>query len=198
MDFLREMGLDQAIEILTVVLSLLYVGLIAGNRRVGWWFGIAASILSVWLFIRVNLLAESVLSAYYVLMGLYGYFHWKYGSPAATNPPILVRSLRFHGTIIGFSLLLTIGLAQVLNLIGSSNIYADAGTTIFSFIATWMVAKRIIENWIYWICINALTIYLYFSRDLNVYAVLSFVYTILAVYGYFEWKKDLQKQLKTA
>jgi nicotinamide mononucleotide transporter len=72
----------------------------------------------------------------------------------------------------------------------------DSFTTVFSFIATWLVAKRVLENWIYWICIDALTVYLYFSRELNLYALLSLAYTFMAVYGYIQWRKDLIRQLK--
>ena len=198
MEFLRTISIDQRIEIITVILSLLYVGLIAVNRRSGWWFGIAASLLSVWLFIRVNLLAESLLYVYYVVMGLYGYFHWKYGSKPNTNPPILVRSIGFHALAIAISILLTIGLAQILDLVGSSNIYADAGSTVFSFLATWMVAQRILENWLYWVAIDAFSVWLYHSRELPIYAGLMAFYSLIAVVGFFIWLKQYRSQSTTS
>ena len=71
----------------------------------------------------------------------------------------------------------------------------DSFTTIFSFIATWMTARRVLENWIYWIAIDGLSVYLYYSRGLDVYSLLSFVYTGMAIYGYFNWKKDLDHQM---
>jgi nicotinamide mononucleotide transporter len=194
MDFLRELSLDQGIEILTVILSLLYVGLIACNRRSGWWYGIAASFLSVWLFIRVNLFAESFLSVFYVAMGLYGYFHWKYGSKTNQNPPIKVRSLRFHGLAIVTAILLIVSLAQLLEMVGSSNIYADAATTIFSFLATWMVAQRILENWLYWVAIDAFSVWLYSSRGLPVYAGLMAAYSLIAVFGFLAWLREYRNQ----
>ncbi|MGE9291417.1 MAG: nicotinamide riboside transporter PnuC [Puniceicoccales bacterium] len=194
MGILSDISFNQAVEILTVALSLLYVGLIAFNRRSGWWFGIAASILSVWLFIRVNLLAESILYVYYVGMGLYGYFHWKYTAALDSNPRIQTRSIRFHLGTIAISVCLILGLAQVLSLINSSNIYADASTTVFSFVATWMVAQRILENWLYWVAIDAFSVWLYNSRELPVYAALMAFYSLIAIVGFFLWFREYRGQ----
>ena len=65
----------------------------------------------------------------------------------------------------------------------------DSFTTIFSFIATYLMAKKWIENWLYWIVIDGVSVYLYYTRGLEIYALLMFAYTIIVVYGYFEWKK---------
>ncbi len=198
MDFLREIGVDRMIEVLTVILSLCYVGLIACHRRAGWWFGIVASLLSVWLFIRVNLFAESLLYVYYVVMGLYGYFYWKYGSTRHPAPPIITRSLLFHGIVVTVSLLLTVGLAEVLLIIGSSNVYADAATTIFSFVATWMVARRMLENWIYWIAIDAFSVWLYSVRGLQLLAGQMALFSVVAAFGFFLWLREYRLQTTVA
>ena len=65
----------------------------------------------------------------------------------------------------------------------------DSFTTVFSFIATYLTAKKWIENWLYWIVIDAVTVYLYFSRGLNIYALLMLAYSVIAIFGYLEWKK---------
>ena len=72
---------------------------------------------------------------------------------------------------------------------GAKKPLTDSFTTIFSFIATYLTTKKWIENWIYWIVIDAVTTYLYFSRGLEVYSLLMLAYSIIAIYGYLEWKK---------
>ena len=194
MSFLQSITLDRGIEILVVILSLAYVGLIAVNRRSGWWFGIAASLLSVWLFIRVNYFAEAVLYVYYVVMGCYGAYFWKYGTQSNQLPRITVRPFRFHVCVIALCILLTFALAEALKQIGSSNVYGDAATTVFSFVATWMVAKRILENWIYWIVIDLFSVWLYHDKDLTIYALLMLAYSFIAGAGFILWWRQFREQ----
>lgn len=189
-----EFDLNQFIEVVIVILSLLYVGLIALSQRAGWWFGVAASLLSVWLFIQVNLLAESILYVYYVIMGLYGYFFWKYGSSRNKTAPITTKPTAFHLGMVVCALFLTVVLAQILQYLNSANAYADAGTTIFSFLATWMVAKRILENWIYWIIIDAFSVWLYYERGLPLYAGLMALYSVIAIGGFVFWLREYRSQ----
>jgi nicotinamide mononucleotide transporter len=185
------------LEYAAVGFNIAYVILAAKENIWCWPMGIIGSALSIWLFVDSKIYAESVLFTYYVVMGFYGWYVWSGGGSHSEKFTIRKLNLKTHFLILISGYALTALLFLILQTYTDAEMpLLDSFTTIFSFIATWMVAKRIIENWIYWICINALTVYLYFSRDLNVYAILSFVYTILAVYGYFEWKKDFQKQLK--
>ena len=66
----------------------------------------------------------------------------------------------------------------------------DSFTTVFSLFATYMVTKKVLENWLYWIVIDAVSIYLYFSRDLHLTSLLFMAYTIIAIFGYFAWLKQ--------
>ena len=68
----------------------------------------------------------------------------------------------------------------------------DSFTTVFSVIATYMVTKKVLENWLYWIVIDIVSVYLYFSRDLQLTSLLFVIYTIVAIFGYFSWKKKVQ------
>jgi nicotinamide mononucleotide transporter len=69
----------------------------------------------------------------------------------------------------------------------------DSFTTVFSLFATYMVVKKILGNWLYWIIIDTVSVYLYFSRDLHLTALLFMAYTIIAIFGYFNWLKKVQK-----
>lgn len=185
----------EAIEIIAVVFNIGYIILAARGNAWCWPLGIIGSLLSIWLFVEIKLYAESVLFTYYVIVGFYGWYQWK--KQRTGNDNLQIRDWHFKNHI----LLLITGYLFTYLLFLFLQHYTDAEmplldsfTTVFSFIATWLTAKRYIENWIYWIALNLLTIYLYFSRDLQVYAVLSMVYAVMAVYGYYNWNKDFKKQ----
>ena len=71
--------------------------------------------------------------------------------------------------------------------------YADSALTIASLIAQWMMARKYLENWIIWIVADACYVVMYFYKDLHLTAVLYFVFLLLAIMGYVQWKRDLRK-----
>jgi nicotinamide mononucleotide transporter len=96
---------------------------------------------------------------------------------------------------IVISTLLTVLLGFIFSAFTSQQLpYLDAFTTVFSIGATFMVTQKVLENWMYWIVIDLLSIHLYAHRDLNLTAVLFALYTIIAVVGYFRWRKAFRLQ----
>lgn len=177
------------LEIAAVILGIIYVVLAAKNKISCWIFGIIGSLLSIALFvIYAKLYAEAVLYVFYVLAGIYGWINWKNQKNEAE---VYQRKLITHLFIIGIGIVLSIGLYAILTSFfkESERPMIDSFTTVFSFIATYLTTKKWIENWIYWIVIDAVTTYLYFSRGLEIYALLMLAYSFIAVYGYLRWKK---------
>lgn len=172
-----------------VVLSLLYVFLAANQNRWCWIFGGLSSLISIFIFIMVRLYAESLLYGFYVLMAIYGWLAWKQVSQS--QKPIIEISSALHLVIITFGLF---GAAVLYYVFANYTLAArpmlDSLTTSFSIIATFMVVKKILSNWLYWVLINALSVYLYWSRGLDVYAILMALYTLLAVYGFVQWNRE--------
>ena len=157
-----------------------------------WWFGITGSLLSIFLFYHTKLYSEAILYSYYVLMGFYGYYSWN-NNKSNNNLTLVVseRGLDFHLIAIVSSALTAICLGWYFkNYTEATYPYLDALTTVFSFLATYLEAKKILSTWIYWIIINALTIYLYLTEGLEIYATLSAVYFVMSFVGYFKWKKE--------
>jgi len=177
------------LEIAAVILGVIYVVLAAKNKISCWIFGILGSILSIVLFVvYAKLYAEAILYVFYVLAGIYGWFNWK---NQKNEDEVYQRNLKTHfiiivgGTIL--SVLLYYGLTSFFK--EAEKPLIDSFTTIFSLIATYLTTKKWIENWIYWIVIDVITTYLYFSRGLEIYALLMLAYSVIAVYGYLQWKK---------
>ena len=177
------------LEIAAVIFGIIYVVLAAKNHISCWIYGIIGSLLSIYLFVvYAQLYAEAILYVFYVFAGIYGWITWK---KAAHQNEVTTHKISKHLLIIG------IGTACSLLLYYSINNFfptaqrplTDSFTTVFSFIATYLTAKKWIENWLYWIVIDAVTVYLYFSRDLSIYALLMLAYSVIAIFGYLEWKK---------
>ncbi len=179
------------VEAISVAFGIAYVILAARGSIWCWPMGIIASALGVILFLEARIYAEAFLFSYYIIMGFYGWYDWKQQKGLGDDLPIATWRLNTHLLIFGCGLCLTLLVAWFLDRFTDAVMpLLDSFTTVFSFIATWMVAKRILENWVYWIAIDCLTIYLYLSRDLKLYAFLSLVYTVLAIYGYAKWRRN--------
>lgn len=183
------------LEISAVFFGVFYIFLAVKNNNWCWLFGILGSAISIVLFLfYAKLYAEAVLYFFYVVAGVYGWVTWK---NQKQHNEVYQHALISHFYIITIGALLSVGLYFVLATFfnDSQKPLIDSFTTIFSFIATYLTAKKWIENWIYWIVIDLITTYLYFSRGLELYALLMFAYTFIAIYGYFQWKKiPIQKK----
>lgn len=180
-------------EWLVFITALVYVLLAAIENVWCWLFGILASVLSVYLCYTGSLFLESGLQVFYVVMGIYGWYQWLQGSKEKTAITIVSFSL-FKNTplfIIGCIIWLLLGILSS-KYSSQAMPYLDGFITAFSIVATWMTAKKIIENWLYWIVIDALAIVLYASRDFYLMALLYIIYTLIALAGYLKWKNKLK------
>lgn len=182
-------------ELWAVVTGVVYILLAARENIWCWLFGIISSGLSIYVFFISKLYAESILYFYYILAGFYGWYKWSEQTAMADHLPISRWKKRDHALAILAGVLLSLALAWVLQGYTDAQMpLVDAHTTIFSFIATYMTAKKVLENWIYWIVIDSVSIGLYWSRDLYLYSLLMLVYTIMAVYAFQNWRKSMHRE----
>lgn len=186
-------ALDQIslVEFLAVITSIAYAVLASKNNIWCWLFGILSPALSMYaLYFYFQLYAEVYLQVYYIGMAIFGFYSWKYGSADHSNLAINLWSKQKHIIIIISGVILSFILGYLLkNYTDAASTYLDSTTTVFAIIATFMTARRILENWIYWIIIDSISIYLYFDRGGYLFAFLFFAYTIIAVYGFLHWRK---------
>lgn len=185
------------VEIVAVLTGIVYVVLAAQENIWCWIWGIISSVLSIHLFWTAQLYAESMLYIYYVIAGIYGWYAWSRQSAktatVSVEQPVLKiqiwpwkRHLLLMVLGVGLSFLLAFTLQSFTN---ARLPLLDSFTTIFSFIATFLVTRKVLENWIYWIIIDLVTSGMYFSREINLYALLMIVYAIIAVIGFRKWQK---------
>ncbi|MCW3085064.1 MAG: nicotinamide mononucleotide transporter PnuC [Bacteroidetes bacterium] len=179
-------------EWLIFVTALLYVLLAAIENVWCWLFGILSSLFSIYLCYSGRLFLESGLNVFYVVIGIYGWYQWLYGSDKKTELPLISYSFKKNLLLVLIGAIIWIPFGFAAHKFSTQAMpYLDAFITAFSIVATWMTAKKIIENWLYWIVIDALAILLYTYRGFYLIGLLYIIYTLLAVAGYISWRKKL-------
>ncbi len=181
------------VEWLAVAVSIIYVVLAALKSIWCWLFAFIGSTLYVYLCIDADLYLESGLQFFYVVMAIIGWLSWKQSQNKRLD--IIQWSLGQHVINIVSSTIVALSLGWIFDeYTDQQNPYVDAVTTVFSLAATFMVARKVLENWIYWIVIDAISVWLYAERGLNLSSLLFLVYTLIAVVGFFSWLKQFKRQ----
>ena len=177
------------IEIIATATSLGYLFLLIRQNKWCWPLAIVSGLLSIYLFVQSKLYSESILYGYYVLIACYGWWNW---SRPNKELKITTWQPKFHFIAILIGTAFSFGLGYLFeSTTDADKPYLDSTTTIFSFIASIMEAKKVLSGWIYWIIINGVTVGLYFSKLLDIYAAVMVVYFIMSIVGYREWRRDL-------
>jgi len=184
------------IEVLATLSGFVYIVLTIREDIRLWIFGIISSGLFVWVFLKSKIYAYSFLYIYYVIMGFYGWYNWGKVRKSENNASekLAVRKCRIReltGYII-VSILFALPVYLILARFSDSDApLIDAVLTSSGMIATWMLTCKLIEQWIFWVVIDVLSCGLMVYKGLYPSAGLFLAYTILAIKGYIEWKKEL-------
>lgn len=187
--FMEQSGL----EIVAVACAVLYVILVVRENIWCWFFAFVSTALFIFLFHSVALLSESILNIYYLLMAVYGWMQWR-SKGEKKELSIQHWSFKAHGVILLSSVILTPIVGYLMASIGAAFPYLDAFVAILSVIATVMVTKKVFENWYYWLLIDAISIYLFWQKQLYFVAALYVIYIVFIFIGIKAWKKTLSAQ----
>jgi nicotinamide mononucleotide transporter len=176
--------------------NMLFIILLIANKRIAWLFGILAAALSIYIFYASNFVSEAYLNVFYVIMGVYGWIYWSRGQKRKGSVPIVEYKWYNHVVLI----LGATGLALMMGGINKHNphasvAYADAFSTSFAFMATFLEARKVLSAWLYWIAINIYSIWLYGQKttennDLTIMQIQMAVFGVFSILGYFVWKRQ--------
>jgi nicotinamide mononucleotide transporter len=186
------------IELLGLIFGLLYILLSIKQNIWCWPVGFITSALYIYVFFVTKFYADMGLQVYYLIVSVYGWSHWMFGAKSKKQDDLKISKTNIKLAIYLFlaTLILFIIISYILvNYTDSEIPYWDAFTTAASFVATWMLARKIIEHWIIWIVVDSVSLGLYIYKELYPTVILFAVYTVLAILGYIEWKKELKKEL---
>ena len=186
-------------EAFAVFLAIAYLLLAVRENILCWYCALFSTAIYIFLFWNVSLLMESALNVYYLLMAVYGWYQWKYGGTKKSGIPIQKLGLQKNGIIILSILIITLLSGWLLARHTSAAWpYVDSFTTWGSVVTTVMVAKKVLENWLYWLVIDGISIPLYIDRGLYMTAILFMVYIVIVIFGYLNWRRRMLAQYSPA
>ena len=178
------------IEITAVILAILYLVLAVKQNILCWVAGIMSSVLYFFIMQSAGLYMEAYLQVFYVVMGFYGWSQWRAGEINNTIFVVNTWSKYQHLTAISIILALSFLSGFLLERFTDAALpFLDALVTWGAVVATYMVAKKLLENWIYWFVIDATSIFLFIARDLWLTAALFMIYIVIIYFGYQSWNK---------
>ncbi len=180
------------IEIVGAILSLIYLYLSIKQKLSLWFFGIISSLFYIVIFFQTKFYADMSLQFYYVVISIYGWINWKHGDDVAGKemPAAQLTKRLFVNLCIATGLIYIIYYFILSKFTDSTIPKADSVVGALSIVGTWMLARKLIENWIVWIVADGLCVGLYFYKGLYPTAILFIIYTLMAAVGYWEWKKS--------
>jgi len=184
-------------ELLAVILAITYLLLAVRENVLCWLFAFVSTAIYTVLFWDVSLLMDSALNIYYMAMAVFGWYQWTHGETGnGSSQSLAVRSMsgQQHLLVISVVAVLSLGSGYLLSEHSSAAWpYVDSFTTWASVITTYLVTKKYLQNWLYWIVIDLVSVPLYIDRGLNLTALLFVAYVVIAVVGYFSWRTHLQQ-----
>ncbi|MBU2061457.1 nicotinamide riboside transporter PnuC [Flavobacterium frigidarium] len=158
--------------------------------------GLISTAIFAYLLWQWHLLGDSMINVYYFIMSIYGWYHWtrKNGDVQEFPISVMTRKNKVHAVIIfALTLVFVVFVYLYFNKFTSWYSYLDTLLTAIFFVGMWLMAKRKIENWIFWILGDVLSVPLYFAKGYTFTSIQYIVFTIIAIYGYLEWRKILNK-----
>ena len=189
-------SIDVVLEITAVIFGLLSVWCSKKNNILVFPTGMISTLIFVYLLLKWELLGDMLINAYYFIMSIYGWYIWTRKSKGEFVSPISRTTLKEYKTsvfIFVSTLIFVYGVYQYFDKWTSWVAYIDTFTTAIFFVGMWLMAKRKIENWILWIVGNIISVPLYFHKGFTFTSFQYFIFTIIAIFGYLEWKKHLNK-----
>ena len=178
------------LEITAVIFAILYLILAVKQNILCWIAGIISSVLYFFIMQKAGLYMEAYLQVFYVVMGIYGWSQWSASN--ASNPSFIVNTWSKYQHMIAISIILALSLLSGFLLERYTDAalpFLDALVSWGAVVATYMVAKKLLENWIYWFVIDATSIFLFIERGLWLSAVLFATYLVIIFFGYQSWNK---------
>ena len=178
------------IEGVGAALAIAYLLLALKQNKLCWFAWIASSILYLYVMYQAGLYMESLLQVFYLCMGFYGLSQWSKTINNNQNTYVDLWSIGNH--IFAISLVIVLSFLSGTLLSNFSNAalpFIDAFTTWGAIVASYMVAKKILENWIYWFVIDFISVFIFASRGLYFTSALFVTYLVIIYFGYRSWSK---------
>jgi nicotinamide mononucleotide transporter len=182
------------IEIIATIFGLACVLLYIRQSIWSWPTGLVQVVLYAWVFYHARLYSDFLLHLVYTALQIYGWYHWLRGSPQDGQPQVRRLSIMAAGTCGIVAILGTGTLGFVMRRFTNADLpYWDATITILSLLAQYLIARKVLENWLIWVVVDVLAIGVYWYKGLYITTGLYLVFLFMAVTGWFAWRKSYRK-----
>ncbi len=189
---------DIFLEFIAVFLGILSVIFAKMNKIAVYPTGLISTGIFVYLLFHFKLLGDMIINAYFFFMSIYGWFYWSYKKEGkiinkvsyGSNKDYIIGALIFLISLILISIIY-----KLFNAFTSWSAYIDTLTTGIFFVAMWLMARRKVESWIFWIIGDLISIPLYLYKGLAITTIQYFIFTIIAVMGYKSWVKIYKERI---
>jgi len=191
--------LDIVLEIIAVIFGFLSVWYSKNNKIWVYPTGMISTSIFVYLLLKWGLLGDMMINGYYFIMSIYGWYIWTRKVDATHNTPITNTTKKenlFSVVIFISTLIFVFVVYKSFDKWTSWVAYVDTITTAIFFVGMWLMARKKIENWIYWIIGDIISVPLYFYKGFSFTSFQYLIFTFIAIYGYLEWKKLLNKPIE--
>ncbi|MDB9949874.1 nicotinamide riboside transporter PnuC [Gammaproteobacteria bacterium] len=190
---------NSLLELAAVIFAVAYLVLAVRENSLCWYAAGMSTLIFLFIFWDVKLYMESGLQIYYLAMAFYGWYQWRGANRETAS--LRVSKWRAKQHVIALALIATLTLisGSLLNSGTDANLpYLDSFTTWASVVTTFMVARKILENWFYWLVIDSVSIYLYLDRELYFTSLLFAIYIVIIFFGWFAWNRSYrQREIET-
>ena len=186
---------NSLLELMAVVFAVAYLVLAVKENSLCWYAAGISTLIFLFIFWDVKLYMESGLQIYYLAMAFYGWYQWR----GAQTETVSLRVSKWHAKqhVVALALIATLTFisGSLLNSGTDANLpYLDSFTTWASVVTTFMVARKILENWLYWLVIDSVSIYLYLDRELYFTSLLFAIYIVIIFFGWFAWNRSYRQR----
>jgi len=186
-------------ELVAVLLAVAYLLLAVRQNPLCWVAALIGTAIFTALFWQVQLLMQSMLNVYYMVMAVYGWWSWRHGGAGDAQLPIVRWPWRHHLLAVVIIVASTLISGSLLDLhTGAARPYLDSLVTWGAVVTTFMVARKVLENWAYWMVINSLAVVLFIDRGMHLTSALHIVYLVISVFGWASWVRDYRSARRNA
>ncbi len=192
---------DIALEIIAIFFGLLSVLYSKKNNILVFPTGIISTGIFIYLLWKWELMGDMTINFYYTIMSVYGWYHWTRKKEGQTEFPISrmnFKEKKWAVVLFVSTIIFIVMIYKFFDKFTGWTAYVDTFTTGLFFVGMWLMAKRKIENWVFWIIGDIISVPLYFYKGYSLTSIQYFVFTIIAFYGYIEWKKILNNSQQTS
>ncbi|CAD2225962.1 Nicotinamide mononucleotide transporter [Pseudoalteromonas sp. 3J6] len=181
-------------EYIAVALSMAYLLLAIKENLWCWPAAFFSTLIYTIMYWNGALLMESLLNFYYMYMAVFGWVVWRKGKANQAQRLITSWPVNRHIILIVLTTLASLAIGYVMqNYTHADFAYLDSFTTCFAVVTTYLVAKKVLENWLYWIVIDAASMYLYYEKGYYPTLVLFIFYTVMAAWGFKTWYEEYEQ-----